>query len=70
MASSEEVNLQLISGDFFVAQSTRVGCFGNQTADIVEQAADLAQGAISRCNDLVGALRVGESFVDAGDIAA
>ena len=64
------IDLELIGRDLLGAQGARVGGFGGQAADVVEQAADLAQGAIGRGDDLIGPLRVGDGRADAGDVAA
>ena len=57
------VNLQLVCGDLFIAQGSGATGFDNQASDIVKQRADLAQGAISRLDDLASSLRVTDGFV-------
>ncbi len=64
------VNLQLVCRDFFVAQCAGVGCLDDQTANVIEQVTDLAQGAVGGADDLAGASRVADRFAQACDFAA
>ncbi len=63
------VDLQLIRLDFLGRQGTAVGCFDDQAADVVQQAADLAQGTVSGADDLAGSLRVADRLVQSGDFS-
>src|SRR5262249_45970881 len=63
-------DLELVSGDLLGAEGAAVGRLGGQAADVVEQVAHLAQGAVGGGDDLVGPLRIGDGRVDAGDVAA
>ena len=58
------VDLRLIGGDLVIAQRTGVRAFGHQTANVVQQRADLAQGAVGRRDHLVGAVGVADRSLE------
>ena len=64
------VDLQLVGRDLVGAHGAGVGRLGHQAADVVQQRADLAQGAVGRGDHLVGQLAVGDRLLGAGDVAA
>ena len=52
------VDLQLVSSDLLVAKRACVGCFGHQTANVVQQVADLSESAVRGGDQLASAFAV------------
>jgi hypothetical protein len=58
------------SSDLIGTQRARIGGFRDQSADIVEQSADLRQSAVGRADDLVGPFVVRNGALRAGDVTS
>ena len=70
MACQRGVDLQLVGRDLVGAHGAGVGRLFDQPADVVQQRADLAQGAVGRGDHLVGLLAVADRLLRADDVAA
>jgi hypothetical protein len=64
------VNLQLVSGNLLGRESAVVGGFGHEAANVVQEAAHLAEGAVGGGDHLVGTIGIADGPLDAGDVAA